>query len=91
MSSALRRPAGSSRNLPSVNTVRSRFATTKTLPRGPQICTSDGSSHVDGTVPSTRAWIDSSAARGMLSWSPAHAASRREARPAGSRSSSAPT
>ena len=91
MSSALRSPAGSARSLPSVKTARSRFATRNTLPRGPQSCTSEGSSHVDGVVPSTRAWIESRAARGMLSCSPAHAASRREARPGGSRSSSAPT
>ncbi len=41
---------------------------------GPQSWTSDGSSQVDGSVPSTRAWIESSAARGMLSVRPAHAA-----------------
>src|SRR5437762_2711182 len=32
--------------------------------RGPQSWTSDGSSHVDGLAPSTRAWMDRSAARG---------------------------
>ena len=76
---------------PTVNTARSAAATTKALKRGPQTWTSEGSSQVDGSVPSTRAWIDRSAARGMLSWRPAHAACRREATPAGSRSSSAPT
>ena len=59
--------------------------------RGPQSWTSDGSSQVDGSVPSTRAWIERSAARGMLSCRPAHAARRSERRPRGSRSSSAPT
>ncbi len=66
-------------------------ATTYALMRGPQSWTSDGSSQVDGSVPSTRAWIESSAARGMLSCRPAHAARRSERRPRGSRSSSAPT
>ena len=56
-------------------------ATTKTLNRGPHSWTSDGSSQVDGSVPSTRAWIDSSAARGMLSCSPAQAARRSEPAP----------
>ena len=55
---------------------------TKTLNRGPHSWTSDGSSHVDGPVPATRAWIDSSAARGMLSCSPAQAARRSELGPA---------
>src|SRR5439155_6411180 len=50
---------------------------------------SEGSSHVDGPVPSTRAWIERRAARGMLSWRPAHAARRRDSGPGGSRSSSA--
>lgn len=66
-------------------------ATTYAWYRGPQSWTSDGSSQMDGSVPSTRAWIDRSAARGMLSCKPAHAARRSEPRPRGSRSSSAPT
>ena len=89
-----RRPAGrlaSSGSLPSEKTARSRAATTYALKRGPQSWTSDGSSQVDGSVPSTRAWIERSAARGMLSCRPAHAARRSERRPRGSRSSSAPT
>ena len=47
---------------------------TYALYRGPQTWTMAGSSQVDGAVPLTRAWIDSNAARGMLSWSPAQAA-----------------
>ncbi len=70
---------------------RSQAATTKTLNRGPRSWTSDGCSHEDGSAPSTRAWIDSRAARGMLSCSPAQAARRSEADPGGSRASSAPT
>src|SRR5436190_717513 len=46
---------------------------------------------MDGCAPATRAWIERSAARGMLSWSPAHAARRSEREPGGSRSSRAPT
>jgi hypothetical protein len=42
-------------------------------------------------VLATRAWIESDAARGMLSWIPAQAAFRRERAPRGKRSSSAPT
>jgi hypothetical protein len=41
---------------------------------------------VAGSVPSTRAWIERSAARGMLSCSPAHAAALSESGPGGSRS-----
>ena len=81
----------SSGSRPSEKIARSRAATTYALNRGPQSWTSDGSSQVDGPVPSTRAWIESSAARGMLSCRPAHAACRRDAGPGGSRSSSAPT
>ena len=66
-SSALRRILPPSGSLPSVNTARSRAATTYTWYRGPHTCTSEGSSQADGPVPSTRAWIDRSAARGMLS------------------------
>ena len=62
---------------------------TYTLNRGPHTWTSEGSSQVDGWVPATRAWIESSAARGMLSCRPAHAARRSESGPGGSRSSSA--
>jgi hypothetical protein len=75
---------------PGENTARSRAATAKTWNRGPHSWTSDGSSHVAGPVPATRAWIDRSAARGMLSCSPAQAACRSEHLPAGSRSSRAP-
>ena len=46
---------------------------------------------MDGSVFSTRAWIDRSAARGMLSCSPAQAACRSADSPCGSRFSSAPT
>ena len=60
-----------------------RAATTYALDRGPQTCTSDGSSQAAGPVPSTRAWIDSTAARGTLSCSPAHAARRRTRAPGG--------
>ena len=42
-------------------------------------------------VPSTRAWIDSSAARGTESCNPAQAALRSDFSPAGRRSSSEPT
>jgi len=38
---------------------------TYTLYRGPQSCTSEGSSQADGLAPVTRAWMDSSAARGL--------------------------
>ena len=82
-SSALRRPRSSSGSRPSEKTAWSRAATTYALKRGPQSWTSDGSSQVDGRVPSTRAWIESSAARGMLSCSPAQAARRSDARRAG--------
>ncbi len=44
---------------------------------------------MDGSVPSTRAWIERSAARGMKSCRPAQAPCRRESGPGGSRSSSA--
>ena len=82
--------AGSS-SRPRVNGATSPAATTYALNLGPQIWTSAGSSHVAGSVPETRAWIDSRAARGMLSCRPAEAAARSEAAPGGSRSSSAPT
>ena len=85
------RAAAPSGSLPSEKTARSRAATTYVLYLGPQSWTSDGSSQVEGSVPSTRAWIERSAARGMLSCRPAHAARRSERRPRGSRSSSAPT
>src|SRR5262245_22345288 len=91
MSSARFRPAASSGSLPSVNSARSLAGTTYVLNRGPQTWTSDGSSQLDGCAPSTRAWIERSAARGMLSWRPAHAARRSEREPRGSRSSSDPT
>ena len=83
--------AGSSGSLPSEKTARSRAGTTYAWCRGPQSWTSDGSSHVDGWVASTRAWIERTAARGMLSCRPAHAACRNERRPRGSRTSRAPT
>ena len=73
-----------------MKTARSRAGTTYTLLRGPQTWTSDGSSQLDGWVPSTRAWIERRAARGTLSVRPAQAARRRERAPRGSRSSSAP-
>ena len=96
-----RRRSPSSGSLPERERRRDRAAaTTNALKRGPHTCTSDGSSQVDGTVPSTRAWIDSSAARGMLSWSPAQAAAaatrapgaaaRRARRPPGGTRGSAP-
>ena len=91
ISSALRRLDAGSSSRPRVNGATSPAATTYALNRGPQIWTSDGSSHVAGSVPETRAWIDSRAARGMLSCRPAEAAARSEAAPGGSRSSSAPT
>jgi hypothetical protein len=81
----------SSGNTPSEKAERSQAATTKTLYRGAQSWRSDGSSQVDGLVLLTRAWIDRSATRGMLSCRPARAARRSEDRPGGSRSSSAPT
>ena len=59
--------------------------------RGPHSWASDGSSHVDGSTPSTRACNESSAALGMLSCRPAHAARRSDSEPVGMRSSSAPT
>ena len=90
-SSARVLPRASSGCLPSVKIAWSRAGTTKTLNRGPQTWTSDGSSQVDGRVPSTRAWMDSNAARGMLSCRPAQAACRRDRAPLGRRSSSAPT
>jgi sterol desaturase/sphingolipid hydroxylase (fatty acid hydroxylase superfamily) len=49
-----------------VKTERSRAGTTNTLNRGPQIWTREGSSHVEGSVPSTRASIDAAAARGGI-------------------------
>ena len=88
--SASRRVEGSSGSRPRVNTARSRSATTYALNRGPHNCTSDGSSQLPGSVPSTRAWIERSAARGMLSCSPAHAAALSEFGPGGSRSSRPP-
>jgi hypothetical protein len=90
-SSASPRPRASSGSLPSVKTARSRAGTTYVLNRGPQSCTSDASSQVDGPVPRTRAWMERKAARGTLSCRPAHAARRSERAPGGSRSSSAPT
>ena len=74
-----------------MKTARSRAATTYTWYLGPQTCTSEASSQTDGPAPSTRAWMERSAARGMLSCRPAHAACRSERRPAGSRWSNAPT
>src|SRR5579859_2645607 len=53
-SSALRRPLTSLGSVPSEKTARSRAAATKTLNRGPHNWTSDGSSHVEGSVPATR-------------------------------------
>ncbi len=50
--------------------------------RGPQTWTSASSSQISGCAPSTRAWIERSAARGMLSCRPAHAATRSERAPA---------
>jgi hypothetical protein len=90
-STAIRRPFASSGIRPSVKTATSRRATTYVLYRGPQTWTSDGSSQVVGPVPATRAWMDSSAALGMLSCNPAHAARWSDAGPAASRSSRAPT
>src|SRR5918995_1839256 len=78
-------------NRPREKTARSRAATTYALNRGPHNWTRDGSSHVVGSVPATREWIERSAARGMLSCRPAHAARRSELFPRGNRSSSAPT
>ena len=85
-----RRPrhvATSRRSRPARGRRPARHATSRASgddrPRAP------GSSHVDGPVPSTRAWIERSAARGMLSCRPAHAARQRDAGPGGSRSSSA--
>ena len=75
-SSARRRRLASSGRVPRVKTATSCVATTKTLNRGPHTWTSAGSSQMDGSASSTRAWIDSSAARGMLSCSPAQAACR---------------
>ena len=90
VSSARRRPLASAGSRPSVKTARSRAATTYALNRGPHTWTSDESSQVDGSVPATRAWIERTAARGMLSCRPAHAARSSEDLPGGSRSSSAP-
>jgi hypothetical protein len=61
------------------------------MPRGPQSWESDGCSQVDGSTSSTRACNDSSAALGMLSCRPAHAARRSDREPFGIRSSRAPT
>ncbi len=85
------RRAGASGIRATVNSARSTSATTYALKRGPHTCTRDGSSQVPGSVPSTRAWIERSAALGMLSCSPAHAATRSDFAPAGSRRSRPPT
>src|SRR5262249_9501129 len=53
--------------------------------------TNDGASQLDARVRSTRACIERSAARGMLSCKPAHATRSRELARPGSRSSRAPT
>src|SRR5437667_23090 len=74
MSSATRRPLASSGSRPSEKAARSRAGTTYALNRGPHSWTNEGSSQVDGWVPSTRACIDRSAARGMLSCRPARGA-----------------
>src|SRR5262245_35469021 len=70
---------------------RSRLATTYAWYRGPQSWTSDWASQLDARIRSTRAWIERSAARGMLSCRPAQAARSREFVRLGSRSSRAPT
>src|SRR5262249_1082956 len=89
--SAIRRTRASSDSLPREKTARSRLATTYTLYRGPQSWTSEGASQLDALALPTRAWIERSAARGILSCRPAHAARARELTRLGSRSSRAPT
>ncbi len=66
-----RMPYGEAGNLPSENTARSRWAITYTWNRGPHSWTSEGCSQPAGSAPSTRAWIESTAALGMLSCQPA--------------------
>ena len=92
IASARRRPFAVSGNLPEREQREVALGDdVRVVPRPPQLDRATGSSHVAGSTPSTRACSESSAARGMLSWRPAHAARCNDAGPCGDRSSSPPT